>query len=275
MSTQGHYFTRDVPMSDIEGVGNVLPGTNGGQALAKFFTRDVKDEAASAARGCYVSRKLEMVQIVIPGDKNNMVERRIKESDKTRWPKQWNAFRKMEDFIPDGTLIDTWPMLSRGQVEDLKYNNIFTVEAIAQLPDDRLSSLGLGARLLRKHAQAFIETSKSGALPAQLVAENDKLHGQVNLLMNQVSELSKKLESMAFKAGEKIEDIANPVAEARAVVSQAAGQNQFVEIPANYKTLGLPALRSLCAKFTDQKVLDKDSAFELIAEYEVMRKVTV
>jgi hypothetical protein len=275
MSQQGHYFTRDMPMSDIDAPGSILPNMNKGKAFAKFFVGETKDEAASAARGRYVSRKIDMVRIIIPGDKHNIVERRVKESDKERWPREYEAFRKMEDFVPEGTLLDTWPMLSRAQVEDLKYNNIFTVEQLAQLPDDALGSVGLGGRMLRKHAQAFIETSKTGSVPAKLVAENEQLRNNVNLLIQQVSELSKKLEVYASKAGEKIEDLADPMAETRQVINQAAGQQQFVVIPDNYRQLGLPALKSLCAKFTDTKVLDKDSAFELIAEYEATRKVKI
>lgn len=270
-----HYFTREIPMSDIVEPGTTPANVNKGNAMAKFYTADVKDEAASSAKGRYVGRKVDMVRIIIPGDKHNIVERRVRENDKERWPKAYEAFRRMEDYVPDGTIIDTWPMLSRAQVEDLKYMNIFTVEQIADLPDDKLGSIGLGGRMMRKHAQAFIETSKRGAVPAQLVAENEQLRGQVGLLVQQVAELSKRLEIFASKAGEKIEDIANPVTTAREAINAATNQNQFVEVPSNYRQLGLPALKTLCAKFTDAKVLDKDSAFELIEEYEVSRKVRI
>jgi chaperonin cofactor prefoldin len=261
-------------MSDID-PGSIQPMANNGQPFAKFMTMEVKDEAASAARGRYVGRKVEMVRIIIPGDKHNIVERRVRESDKQRWPKQWEAFRRMEDFVPDGTIIDTWPMLSKSQVEDLKYNNIYTVEAIADLPDDKLSALGLGGRMLRKHAQAFIETAKKGVVPAQLVSENERLNGQVNLLVNQIAELTRRLESMASKAGEKIEDIGNPIQEAKLAVNAAAQQNQFVEIPQNYEQMGLPALRALCGKFSDAKVLTKDHALELIEDYKASLKVKI
>jgi hypothetical protein len=262
-----------MPMGDIDAPGSVISTMNNGQAIAKFYTAELQDAAATAARGRYVGRKVDMVRIIIPGDKHNIVERRVKQIDKDRWPKQYDAFRKMEEFVPDGTLIDTWPMLSRAQVEDLKYNNIFTVEQIAELPDTSLGSIGLGGRLLRKHAQAFVETARKGSVPAQLVAENEQQRAQITMLVHQISELSKKMESYAAKAGEKIEDIANPVNEARAAINQATGNDQFVVIPDNWKNLGLPALKALCSKFTDAKVLDKDSAFELVAEYIASRKV--
>lgn len=274
MSTS-HYFTRDVPMTDIDQPGSILPSMNNGQALAKFYSADVRDDAASAARGRYVGRKIDMVRVIIPGDKHNIVERRVREPDKARWPKAWEAYRKMEDFVPDGTLIDTWPMLSRAQVEDMKYNNIYTVEQLAELPDSNLSALGLGARMMRKHAQAFIEASKNGAVPAQLVSENEHLRQHVSLLMNQLAELTKKVEVFAAKAGEKIEDIADPVAQAKLAINEAAGSEQFVVIPDNYKAMGLPALKALCTKFSGAKVLDKEGAFELIAEYQASRKVRV
>ena len=65
------------------------------------------------------------------------------------------------------------------------------------------------------------------------------------------------------------------ITEAKLAVNAASGQNQFAHIPENYEQLGLPALRSLCVKFTDAKVLNKEQAIELIAEYQAQRKVKI
>lgn len=265
---QTHWFTRDVPMSDIDTVGSMLPGVNKGNAIPKFYQATTRDNGKSDALGRFVSKSVDMIRIIIPGDKHNIVERRVQEDDKKRWQKQWDAYKKMIDFVPEGTLLDTWPMLSRAQVEDLKYNNIFTVEALAGLSDEQLTSVGLGARMLRKHAQAFIEASRTGAPSAALVAENEKQATLIAALTQQVEALTKQMELLAKKAGEKIEDMSNPINEAKATVAAAAELAPKLDIPANYKMLGLPALRALCAKFSDIKVLDKETAFELIAEYQ-------
>jgi hypothetical protein len=39
--------------------------------------------------------------------------------------------------------------------------------------------------------------------------------------------------------------------------------------------MGLPALRALCGKFSDAKVLTKDHALELIEDYKASLKVKI
>lgn len=269
-----HYFTRDFNMTDAigeEALRNPLPRKNG-QAMPQFYTKDEVDHAKTAALGRKAYRKIDMVRIVIPGDPQNQVERRVREDDKLRWPRQYEAYRKMEEFVPDGTLLDTWPMLSKEQVSDLKHNQIFTVEQLAEVPDDLLRHIGLGARLLREHAKAFIETAAKGAVPSRLVEDNERLRNQVTLLTDQLSQLTKKVEQFAVKAGETIEDMDNPVvtAKAKEVIQQASdGRNNFVVVPKDYKNMGLPALRELCQKIdSGSKILTKQQAFTLIEEYE-------
>ena len=265
---QGHYFTRDMPMGDITDAGsNIGSNMNKGLAIAKFYTHTVQDVGLSNSRGRWVGRDVEMVRVIIPGDKHNIVERRIKPSDKIQYAKEYEAFRKMEDHVPDGTLLQTWPMLSRAQVEDMRYMNIFTVEQIAGLPDDKLSALGLGGRMWRNHAKAFLEASRTGAVPAQMVAENERLRSSVEMLTKQLQDLSNRFEIQQSKAGNEVSEIDSPVAEARATIDIARATPRTVAIPGDYKLLSLKGLKSLVKEFSDVPVITKEQACELIEEY--------
>ena len=267
MATASHYFTRDVPMGDITDANSVLPNMNNGMAIAKFFTHSVKDEALTASRGRYSSREIEMVRIIIPGDKHNVVERRVRPNDQEKYPREYEAFRKMQDFVPDGTLLSNWGLISRSQCEDLRYQNIFTVEQLAALSDENLPALGLGSRKLREHAKQFLKTSETGRVPAQLVEENDKLRSSVEMLTKQIEQLSRRFESMASKAGRDTSEMDSPVIEARAAAAAAQPGPTAVIIPDDYNSLSLTALRALCKKFTETPVVSKADAFELIEEY--------
>lgn len=269
---EGHYFTRDMPMSDIMAPGDNLGARmNKGMAIAKFYVHTVQDVARTAATGAYRGRPVDMVRIIIPGDKHNIVERRVKESDKEKYAREYEAFRKMEDYQPDGTLLQNWPLLSRSQVEDLKYSNIFTVEQLSEVPDNMLSSLGLGGRLLRKHAKAFLETAATGAVSSKLVSENAHLQSTVDQLTKQISDLTSKFEAMAGKAGQDVAELSNPIIEAAAeAVEVARNKPKVIPIPDDYKTMSLPALKSLCREFTETPVVNKASAFELIEEYQAV-----
>lgn len=266
--SQTHFFTRDMPMHDITDASQSMPGMNGGQPIAKFFTRAIQDHAATAARGRYVARDVEMVRIIIPGDKHTIAERRVKPSDKIRFQKQYEAFRKQEEFVPDGTPLETWPLLSRAQVEDLKSMNVFSVENLAELSDEQLSNVGIGARTLRKHAQAFLETAKAGVLPARMVEENERLTRQVETMSSQLVDLTKRLEVLLAKQNEKIEDVDVPMlSEAKQVIDQVSENKPVLDIPEDYKSLALKPLKDICKKITSVPVLTKADAFSVIEDY--------
>lgn len=268
-----HFFTRDFNNNDLSSdpaaPTSTRPGA--GTPMARFFVAERRNEAASAARGRYVPIAIDMVQIIIPGDKHNVVERRVREDDKVRYAKQYEAFKKMEEYVPDGTLIETWPMISRSQVYELKAANIFTVEDIVAIPDANLSVLGLGGRLLRKYAVAFLETSKTNAVPAQLVASEARLSVENESLKRQVKELSDRLEMLTKQSGKSVSDAASPMVEALAEAqAHAAAQPapaEKVYIPPNYEKLTFLELKKIVASVSSAPVMSKSDAVEIIAEY--------
>lgn len=271
--SQTHYFTRDVPMEDVTG-----GRPTGGASMARFYAHQVKDIAKSEALGRPAYRTIDCVTIIIPGDNGNIVNRRVKPSDMERWPKQWEAYRKQQDYVPDGTLLDNWPRLSRGQVEDLKYNNIFTVEQLSEVPDNLLDRLGMGARRMREHAKAYIEAAATGVPSARLVEENDRMKAQVQLLTSQLGELTRKLEIYMSKAGESVGSVDDPLDMAKmsgddvsrqkeAAKKAAIAAQDAIVIPEDFESLPLQQLRKICAEITDEKVLSKAHAIDVIQEY--------
>lgn len=267
-----HFYTRELQpellnTDALRDPTNRAPNT--GRAFARFFTRPIRDEKLSAARGRQVSKEVEMVMIIIPGDKNSLVERRAREADKQRFPKEYEAFRKQQDFVPDGTLLETWGLLSRAQIEDLKYAGLYTVEDLAAVPDSNLPALGIGGRTLRKHAEAFLKTCETGKVPAQLIEENETLRKRVDMMVEQVEALTKRLELALSESGKDVSEIDSPVIEtARALAESSSTVPKTVAIPADYDTMNLKALRALCSEFTNAPITTKADAFDLIREYQ-------
>lgn len=263
-------YTRNFSLGELpeenQARSHVLP-TQGGKNFVQFFIREMKDEARSISLGRYVPRELEMIRIYIPGDNKQVAERRARPEDKIKYRAQYDAFKKLENQeIPEGHLaLEYWTVLSRAQIYDLKSLNIFTVQQLAGVPDEALGRIGIGARQLRKHAQVFLETAAKGVVPAQLVAENETLRNQVTLLTEQIAGISRKLEAYVIKSGDKVEDVSEPIAAARAAVTAAIGPS--VVIPNGWERLGLPKLREICSSFSTMKVLNREDAVELIEEY--------
>ena len=261
---QTHYFTRDVPTN-----GTDMMIKNGGTAFAQFYSEQVPDKMKTQALGRPAYKTVDRVRVFIPGDQTTVVSRKVRESDKPRWPRQWEAYRKQQDFVPDGTLLDNWPMLTKGQIEDLKYNQVYTVEQLAEIPDALLDNLGLGARRMREHAKAFLEASEKGAASMRLIEENENLKGKVSLLTSQISDLASKLELYISKSGESVADVDDPRQSVHIAAKKAAQEaaRPAIEIPEDFEELPVGELRKICRDITDEKVLSKAHGVDIIKEY--------
>lgn len=163
---------------------------------AEFYLAAVADPAASAAAGRQIFRNAEMVRVVVPGSVTNVHVKYVDEEAKARWPREYEAFKAGVEAPPEGTPIEQWPILLPAQVQELKHFKIHTVEEIAELSDQALQRIGMGARNLRDHARAFLKKAERLALTSQLTQENDMLRSRVAALEAQVGELGRLLERL-------------------------------------------------------------------------------
>src|SRR6185295_8097500 len=107
----------------------------GDEKLLVIFHWDiVKDDMQSIEEGRPIYRDTEFVRIFVPGDKNNVIDRPVRPGDKTRFPKQYDAFKAGagEEGQLDGTPLKDWPMVGRAQCAELHYFGIRTVEQLAE-----------------------------------------------------------------------------------------------------------------------------------------------
>ena len=155
---------------------------------AEFYMNAKQNEAKSKEEGRPIYDEVPYVMIMVPGDKDNVVRRPIRDSDKQRFPKQWQAFENKQEQPQDGTPLAQWPQLGRGQVEELKFFGVHTVEALAAMPDTAAQKF-MGLNKLRQQAKDFIKSAKSNAPIQQLRAENDELKDQIAVMQAQIGEL--------------------------------------------------------------------------------------
>lgn len=156
----------------------------------EFFYRPVQDPRATETEGRPIFREVPYVRIFMPGDKSTEVCRKVKDDDKMRFAKQWDAFQKGAEPIVNGTPLDQWPLLSVAQIAEFKALHIFTVEALAGVADSTLHQLGIGGRAIVAKAKAFIEDAKGKAPMQALVAENETLKEQIAALTVRMNALA-------------------------------------------------------------------------------------
>lgn len=158
-----------------------------------FGLYPVQNEQKSAEAGRPIYEEKEFVRIVVPGDRNSIVFQPATDEHRRRFPRAYEAFKNRTQIANDGTPLEHWPPLNRGLCMTLKAAHIHTVEALAQVSDANLQSLGMGMRELRDQARAYIQSAKDVAAIHKLAAENQRLREQMAEQQRQIAELSRRL----------------------------------------------------------------------------------
>jgi hypothetical protein len=159
-------------------------------AIVEFYVQAEQNNFKSEQEGHPVFEDKEMVRIVTPGDKNSVVEERVKDHHRREYARQYEAFKSGETLTVEGMPLKEWPPLSPAMVANLRAINIVTVEQLSQVDDGRLDNLGMGGRTLREKARLWLEQASGGAPLTRLQAENETLKAQQVVLERAVAELS-------------------------------------------------------------------------------------
>jgi hypothetical protein len=133
------------------------------------------------------------VRIMVPGDKTNVVDRPVRDSDKQRFPRQWLAFqvKGAEGLEAIGTDLAEWHKsrpeeISRNQLDELRILKFQTVEQVATATDGQLQRVGMGGIGLRENARRFLDSRRR----SQSSAETELLKQQIEELTKTVSALT-------------------------------------------------------------------------------------
>lgn len=189
------------------------------RVYAEFFLHPKRNRLKSEKQGRDIFEDVPYIKIMIPGDKDNIVERPVRDSDKQRFPKQWAAFQNSETQTQEGTPLTEWAGISRSIVEELKFFGVRTVEALAHMPDSQGQNF-MGFNTLKQKAKAYLEDSKLMVPIANLNSENAELKQQLAELQAQMAALS------AANAGGSDPEVSPPAPRRRGrrkkVISDAA-----------------------------------------------------
>jgi ABC-type transporter Mla subunit MlaD len=94
-----------------------------------------------------------------------------------------------------GTPLKAWPAINASLVEELKYFKVFTVEQLADLPDN-LSQNFIGINAWKQKAKSFMEAASGLAAEAKTASELAKRDAQINALTEAVSDLTQMVKEL-------------------------------------------------------------------------------
>lgn len=166
----------------------------GDNCRPEFYLKSVHFENESEKEGRPVFRDVEYVRITIPGNRKSIVERKVREEDKRRWPREYLAWKQSGTMSSDGMPLEKWTLVSPAEVDTLKHFRIRTVEELSQLSDSQTQEVGMGTLRLRQLAQEWLAQSRGNAGVSQLAAKNQELEGRLELQADQIAELLKRLD---------------------------------------------------------------------------------
>lgn len=167
-----------------------------------FYMDKAKDEVETAKQGHPIFKEIPHVRIAIPGDRD-VVTRPVWDdgnnplSDTYRFATKWQRFLEGQHEPVVGTPLSEWPGVTRSQVEELKYFQVLTVEAMAEVPDVSLAKMGAGYLQLRQKARDYLATAAKAAPAAQMRAELEVRDGQIAALQSQLSEMAAAMKQSA------------------------------------------------------------------------------
>lgn len=147
-----------------------------------YKVREAKAESIEAGRPIF--HEVPYIKIMAPGDKDNIVDRPVRDKDMQRFSKQWEAFGNSEAQQLEGTPLVEWPGVSRSEVEELKYFGIHTLEHLAGVNDTHMGKF-LGLRALKTKAQDYLKAAENSAPIVRLRAENTQLRNEIDALRAQ------------------------------------------------------------------------------------------
>ncbi len=156
--------------------------------LVKFFMKSRPDHAASLAEGRPIFKDIEYIDIKIPGSRTGGACRPARENDLTRFPRHYAAFKNRIEPPVEGTPLVEWPQISRSQAEELSFNNVKTVEQLAEMADVH-SNKFMGLNALRDKAKLFIKMAKEAAPAAALQEAITEKDIQITMLTERLNKL--------------------------------------------------------------------------------------
>ena len=175
---------------DSQGYGMVHYGPTDDKLIVGFYKKSVKNAARSNAEGRPIHEGIDFVKIQHPGETLNIVDRPVKDDDKNRWPRQWHSYQQGVRQIPDGVPINLlFP--AKPEIETmLRGYNIHTVEQLAGLSGEAISTVGMGAQDWVNAAQRYMERANKGVNHHQFESALAAKDAQIAALTRQVAEIT-------------------------------------------------------------------------------------
>lgn len=164
----------------------------------QFHLAPMVNQGKSDQEGRPIFEDKEFIRILMPGNKDSIIDRPITDMDKARFADRYAKWKAQEKELVEGTLLESVardPMLrlNPSQIAELQYFNIRTVEQLAEVPDVQAQKF-MGIQVLKAAAKKYLEASKDNAQTTRLEAELEQRDHKIAALEVALTDLQERLQ---------------------------------------------------------------------------------
>lgn len=163
--------------------------------FVQFFRKPVLMTGLSKEEGRAVYREVDYIRIMTPGDKLCVIERPVDEIDRRRFAARYEKWKAGAGDAIQGTPLSSLPNMTPSKVEEYKFFNIHTVEALAEAPDN-VGQKFFGFNEDKRRARAFLEVAKGNA-------PFEKMEQELEARDSKIAELQAQIEAITKMMGSK------------------------------------------------------------------------
>lgn len=177
--------------------GKFVRGEEGeGKVFPRFHLEVEPDHENSAKEGRPIFKEVEMVELRFAGNNLYIPDVRVTNEHRQKFPAAYAAFKNDGSLHVEGTPLKEWPAIRPTQIAEFNAMNIYTVENLAAVDDSGIQRMGMGGRMFREKARAFIEQAKGNAPLEKMAADKAALEERFATLQRNYDELAAAIKKM-------------------------------------------------------------------------------
>lgn len=161
----------------------------------RFFQDKIVMGFASEQAGHPVYEDRDFIEIATPGDLNTIIHRVATDKDKSTYANLFAEYKAGKEPSAEGIPLEAWPRLTPASIGNYKSLGFRTIEHVAEMGDNVLQKVGMGAMGDRVAAKAYLALAKDSALAQKQALELDRQNGTIAELQRQIKEMADRFEA--------------------------------------------------------------------------------
>lgn len=167
----------------------------------RFFIAPFLKEEDSKKEGRPIYEDTEFIEIMVPGDKDNIVVDRVNNIHRRRFRTRYERWKQDgTGEITRGTSLREWPGCTRSQAEEFAFFGVKTVEQLAEMSDGNAQKF-MGSMVLRQKARDFLAAAKDAEHLTKMRTEMEQVRSENEGLKAMMAELKEQVGELRRKSG--------------------------------------------------------------------------